>query len=203
MKILCIGRNYRAHAEELKSEIPKEPVFFMKPETAIIRNNLPFFYPGFSEKIHYEVELVLKICKLGKHISEKFAHTYYDQIGIGLDFTARDIQENCKKKGLPWEIAKAFDGSAAISNFVDKNKFKDLNNINFSLNLNGKTVQKASSSQMIFTFDQLISYLSKFVTLKIGDLVFTGTPSGVGELHINDQLEAYIENEKILNVNVK
>ena len=203
MKIICTGRNYRAHAEEHKSKLPKEPVFFMKPETAIIRNNLPFFYPEFSEKIHYEVELVLRICKLGKHISEKFAHTYYDQIGIGLDFTARDIQENCKKKGLPWEIAKAFDGSAAISNFVDKNKFKDLNNINFSLNLNGKTVQEASSSQMIFSFDQLISYLSKFVTLKIGDLIFTGTPSGVGEVKIGDLLEGYVEGEKCFGVKVK
>ncbi len=203
MKILCIARNYQAHIEEMNNEIPEEPVLFMKPETALIRNNLPFFYPEFSEKVDYEVELVLKVCRLGKYISEKFAHSYYDKIGVGLDFTARDIQENCKEKRLPWEIAKAFDGSAAISNFVNKREFKDINNINFSLKHNGKTVQQASSSQMLFNFDRLISYLSKFVTLKIGDLIFTGTPSGVGEIHMDDLLEAYIEDKKMITIKIK
>ena len=203
MKIFCIGRNYRAHIEELGNEVPEEPVFFMKPETALIRNNLPFFYPEFSGKVHYEVELVLRVCRLGKHISEKFAHSYYDKIGLGLDFTARDIQENYIKKGLPWEKAKAFDGSAAISKFVNKEEFENINNINFSLKHNGKAVQQASSSQMLFNFDRLISYLSKFVTLKIGDLIFTGTPSGVGEIHMDDLLEAYIEDKKMITINIK
>ena len=203
MKILCIARNYKAHIEEMNNEIPEEPVLFMKPETAIIRNNLPFFYPEFSRKIHYEVELVIRVCRLGKHISEKFAHTYYNQIGVGLDFTARDVQEYCIKKGLPWEKSKSFDGSAAIGSFVDKKEIKDLNNINFSLKLNGKTVQKASSAQMIYSFDKLIFYISKFVTLKIGDLIFTGTPFGVGEVQIGDLLEAYIEDKKLLTVKIK
>ncbi len=203
MKIFCIGRNYRAHAEELGSEVPKEPVVFMKPETAIIRKNMVFFYPGFSNKIDYEVELVLKICKLGKHISEKYAHTYYDKIGIGIDFTARDLQEKCKAKGLPWEIAKAFDNSAAVSDLIDKNQFKNINDISFGLILNGKKVQEANTSQMIFSFDQIISHISRYFTLKIGDLIYTGTPAGVGEININDRLEAFIEDENFLNVKIK
>lgn len=203
MKILCIGKNYRTDAGDPGIEIPENPVFFMKPETAILRSNLPFYYPDFSKKIHCEVELVLRICRLGKHISERFAHTYYNKIGVGLDFTARDMLENCEKNGLPWEIAKSFDGSAAVGNFIDKKEFDNLNDINFSLDLNGKTIQEASSSQMIFNFDKLISYLSKFVTLKIGDLIFTGTSFPEGELQIDDLLEGYIGDKKLLDIKVK
>jgi len=203
MKILCVGRNYKLHAEELKNEIPKEPVFFMKPETALIKSNLPFFYPDFSNNIHYEIEVVLRICKLGKHISEKFAHTYYDKIGVGIDFTARDVQEECKKRGLPWEKAKAFDGSAAISPLFDKNTIENYDNIDFKLDLNGKTVQNGNTSDMIFSFDSLISYISKYVTLKIGDIIFTGTPAGVGEIKIGDILECYFQNNKVLTIKVK
>ena len=203
MKILCVGRNYKLHAEELKNEIPKEPVFFMKPETALIKSNLPFFYPDFSNNIHYEIEVVLRICKLGKHISEKFAHNYYDKIGVGIDFTARDVQEECKKRGLPWEKAKAFDGSAAISPLFDKNTIENYDNIDFKLDLNGKTVQNGNTSDMIFSFDSLISYISKYVTLKIGDIIFTGTPAGVGEIKIGDILECYFQNNKVLTIKVK
>ncbi len=203
MKIICIGRNFIEHANELNNPVPVDPVFFMKPESAIIRAGLPFYYPDFSRDIHYETELVLRINKLGKHISEKFAHTYYDTIGIGIDFTARDLQSICKKKGLPWEMAKAFDGSAPVSTLVPKSKFADINDINFSLKKNGQLVQKGNSGMMIFTFDKIISYVSRFVTLKIGDLIFTGTPAGVGSVEIGDKLEAFIENEKMLDIAVK
>lgn len=203
MKIICIGRNFIEHANELNNPVPVDPVFFMKPESAIIRAGLPFYYPDFSRDIHYETELVLRINKLGKHISEKFAHTYYDTIGIGIDFTARDLQSICKKKGLPWEMAKAFDGSAPVSALVPKSKFADINDINFSLKKNGQLVQKGNSGMMIFTFDKIISYVSRFVTLKIGDLIFTGTPAGVGSVEIGDKLEAFIENEKMLDIAVK
>ncbi len=175
----------------------------MKPETALIRKKNVFFHPEFSRKIDYEVEIVLRICKLGKHIAEKYAHTYYDKIGIGIDFTARDIQSKCKVEGLPWEISKSFDGSAAVSNFIETYQFKNINKINFSLKQNGKTVQNANTSKMIFSFDHIISYISKFFTLKIGDLVFTGTPEGVGKININDKLEALIENKVLLNLKVK
>ncbi|NOZ46668.1 MAG: fumarylacetoacetate hydrolase family protein [Chlorobi bacterium] len=203
MKIIAIGRNYINHAKELNNPVPEKPVFFMKPETAIIRNNKPFFYPDFSENIHYETEIVIKIDKLGKHIAEKFAHRYYREIGIGIDFTARDLQQKAKEKGLPWEIAKAFDGSAPLSEFVSVNNFKDINNLNFSLKINNKTVQNGTTSDMIFSFDKIIAYVSQFVTLKIGDLIFTGTPAGVGPVNINDRLEAFIENEKMLDFLIK
>lgn len=199
MKIIAIGRNYIEHAKELNNPVPKEPMFFMKPETAIVRNNKPFFYPDFSQDVHYEAEIVLKINRLGKNIETRFANRYYSEIGLGIDFTARDVQQKCKEKGKPWEIAKAFDGSAPISNFVDKTKYNDLNNLNFSLDLNGKNVQSGNTQDMIFSFDELISYVSKFVTLKIGDLVFTGTPAGVGPINKGDRLVGKIEGEEFLN----
>jgi 2-keto-4-pentenoate hydratase/2-oxohepta-3-ene-1,7-dioic acid hydratase in catechol pathway len=203
MKIICIGRNYIEHAKELNNPVPKKPVFFMKPDTALLQKHNPFFYPEFSKDIHYETELVLKISKNGRHIDERFAHKYYEEIGIGIDFTARDVQAECKKKGLPWEIAKAFDQSAPLGSFVSKNTFTHLNDINFSLHINGETRQSGNSRDMIFSFDQIISYVSQFITLKIGDLIFTGTPEGVGPAAINDHFEAFIEEEKLLDFNVK
>jgi acylpyruvate hydrolase len=203
MKIICIGRNYAEHAKEMKSEIPKEPVFFMKPDTALIIRNQPFFIPDFSEEIHHEVELVLKINRVGKNIEERFAHKYYGEIGIGIDFTARDLQAKCKEKGLPWEKAKAFDGSAPLGGFVSKETFADLNAIRFHLNINGKTVQKGNTSDLLFSFDKIIAYISQFVTLKKGDLIFTGTPEEVGPVKTNDRLEAFIEEKKLLAFNVK
>jgi len=180
MKIICIGRNYVNHAKELGNAIPSEPLFFLKPDTAIQPKGHPFFIPHFSNDIHYEVELVVKINKTGKHIEEQFAHKYYSQIGLGIDFTARDIQQGCKAKGLPWEKAKGFDGSAQISRtFIDKSEL-ELNNINFSLERNGEQVQLGNSKDMCFNFDAIIAYISKFYTLKIGDLIYTGTPEGVG-----------------------
>ncbi len=203
MKIICIGRNYRAHAKELKNEVPTEPVIFLKPQTAIPPKKHPFFYPDFSQDVHFEVELVVKINKIGKHIEERFAHKYYDEIGIGIDFTARDIQEECKKKGLPWEKAKAFDGSAALGEFIHKKDIEDLNSIEFSLKQNGVEKQKGISSDMIFSIDQLISYVSKYFTLKIGDLIYTGTPKGVGPIEKGDLLEAFIYNKKLLEIKVR
>lgn len=204
MKIICIGRNYIDHAKELNNPVPEHPVFFLKPDTALLRENRPFFYPGFSEDIHYECELVVKINKLGRNIQKKFAHTYYNEIGIGLDFTARDLQSKAKAKGLPWEIAKAFDASAPISmEFVKKDDFPDLNNISFHLDKNGETVQLGNSADMIFDFDELISYLSIFFTLKTGDLIFTGTPAGVGPVKVGDELEAYIGDRLMLKCSVK
>ncbi len=203
MKIICIGRNYIEHAHELNNPIPANPVFFMKPETALIRAGLPFFYPDFSNDVHYEVELVLHISKLGKHISEKFAHTYYDAIGVGIDFTARDMQNICKQKGLPWEIAKAFDGSAPVSRFIPRADFADVHDINFDLQKNDETVQKGNSGMMIFNFDKIIAYISSFVTLKMGDLIFTGTPAGVGPVKTGDVLQASIEGNMLLKIPVK
>ena len=204
MKIICIGRNYIEHARELNNPVPTKPVFFMKPDTALLQKHNPFFYPDFSNDVHYEAELVLKISKNGRHIQEKFAHKYFEEIGIGIDFTARDVQAECKKKGLPWEIAKAFDQSAPLSNtFLPKSGFKDLSDINFSLKINGETRQKGNSKHMIFSFDQIIAYVSQFITLKIGDLIFTGTPEGVGPTQINDRFEAFIEDKKLLAFNVK
>tara|TARA_B100000676_G_C17610867_1_gene596758 strand:+ start:34 stop:645 length:612 start_codon:yes stop_codon:yes gene_type:complete len=203
MKIICIGRNYIEHAKELKNKIPKEPLFFLKPETAIQPKGHPFFIPDFSQMIHYEVELVIKIDRIGKHIQEQFAHKYYSKIGLGIDFTARDIQEECKKQGLPWEKAKGFDGSAQISrNFINKEDL-DIHNIYFSLNHNGNEVQKGNSKDMIFSFDKIISYVSQFYTLKIGDLIYTGTPSGVGQVKIGDKLNGFINNKEVLKVLVK
>lgn len=203
MKIICIGRNYKNHAKELGNTAPKEPLFFLKPDTAIQPKGHPFFIPNFSDNIHYEVELVVKIDKAGKHIEEKFAHKYYSQIGLGIDFTARDIQEECKAKGLPWEKAKGFDGSAQISKiFIDKSNL-DLNNISFSLEKNGETVQKGNSADMIFHFDTIISYLSKFYSLKVGDLIYTGTPEGVGKVLPGDTLKGFIDDKEILKAVVK
>lgn len=203
MKIICIGRNYRDHITELKSAIPSAPVFFLKPDTSLVIRNRPFYYPDFSKQIHYEVELVLKICKVGKNIQKRFAHSYFQEIGIGIDFTARDIQEQCKQKGLPWTIAKGFDNAAPIGKFLLKDKFHDLNEIKFHLDLNGNTVQEGNSSEMMFSFDDVISYISHYITLRNGDLIFTGTPSGVGAVKIGDKLEAFIENEKLLSCLIK
>ncbi len=203
MKIICIGRNYVKHAEELNNEVPERPLFFMKPETALIRSRLPFYYPDFSQNIHYEAELVLRICKLGKRIQKRFAPTYYDAVGVGLDFTARDVQEECKKKGHPWEIAKAFDGSAVVSEFVPVSELADPGDIRFSLKKNDTIVQEGRSTHMIHGFDDLIAYVSKFVTLKIGDMLFTGTPAGVGPVKIGDKLELLLEGKSMLTLPIK
>ncbi len=203
MKILAIGRNYSEHAKELNNPVPTEPVVFMKPDTALLREGKAFYHPEFSNDIHYEVELVVKIGKEGKHISEKFAKNYIDSIGIGIDFTARDLQENCKQKGLPWEIAKAFDHSAPIGNFININEIPDIHTIDFSLKKNDEIVQQGNSSEMLFNFEQIISYLSKRFTLKKGDLIFTGTPAGVGKINIGDKLEAFIGSESMLRLEIK
>ncbi len=203
MKILAIGRNYVEHIKELNNERPDEPVIFTKPDTALVRNNQPFYFPDFSNDIHYEVELVLRLCKMGKNINEKFAHTYFDAIGLGIDFTARDLQTKAKDKGLPWALAKGFDGSAPISEFLPLSDFQDINNINFSLKVDGQVKQQGNSSLMLFSFNQIISYISKFITLRSGDLIFTGTPKGVGPIKIGNKLEGYIEDQKLLNVEIK
>jgi len=203
MKFICIGRNYLDHVKEFNSPVPQEPVFFFKPESALLLKRQPFFVPDFSQNVHYEVELLVKICKVGKNIQERFAHTYYNEIGLGIDFTARDIQSKCIVKGLPWEISKAFDGSAVVGHFFPKEKFAGLRAIDFSLKQNGNIVQKGNSANMIFDFDKLISYVSKFVTLKMGDIIFTGTPSGVGPVKINDILEGFIAGEKAFKILVK
>ncbi|HEX8517717.1 MAG TPA: fumarylacetoacetate hydrolase family protein [Bacteroidia bacterium] len=203
MKIICIGRNYAEHAKEMKADIPSEPVFFLKPDTALIKEDQPFYYPDFSNEIHHEVELVLKISKAGKNIAIEFAHKYYDEIGIGIDFTARDIQAKCKEKGLPWEKAKAFDGSAPLGAFLSKKDLGNLDEIDFHLNRNGNTVQKGNTADLLFSFDAVIAYVSKFFTLKTGDLIYTGTPQGVGAVQIGDKLEAYIGNKKLLHTEIK
>ncbi len=202
MKIFGIGRNYAAHIEELNNQRPAEPVVFLMPETALLLRNRPFYYPTFSQDIHFEVEIVLKISKVGKHIDRAFAHTYYDEIGIGIDFTARDLQQQAKEKGLPWTIAKGFNDAAPLSEFVPKEQF-DLNNLNFSLTQNGTVKQQGNTSLMLFDFDYIISYLSRFFLLKKGDLIFTGTPQGVGPVKIGDRLEAFLEDKKMLHVEVK
>ena len=203
MKILCIGRNYALHAKELGNDIPQEPVFFLKPDTAISPKGHPFFIPDYSNNIQYEVELIIKINKLGKHIEERFAYKYYQEIGLGIDFTARDIQQELKNQGLPWEKAKGFDGSAVISrSFMNKNEL-NLDNIHFSLQKNKEVVQEGQSKNMLFNFDKIIAYLSKFYTLKIGDLIYTGTPAGVGQVSAGDELEGYIEKQKMFRVLVK
>jgi 2-keto-4-pentenoate hydratase/2-oxohepta-3-ene-1,7-dioic acid hydratase in catechol pathway len=203
MKIICIGRNYVDHIKELNNAVPASPVFFLKPDTALVIRNRPFYYPSFSDNIHYEVELVLKVCKVGKNIRKKFASTYYDEIGIGLDMTARDLQDAAKSKGLPWDVAKGFDQSAPVSRFLPKEQFSDLKNINFHLDLNGTTVQKGNSSLMLYDFDDIISHISMFMTVRTGDYIFTGTPAGVGPVKIGDKLEAFIEGEKMLSCTVK
>ncbi|MEI6683903.1 MAG: fumarylacetoacetate hydrolase family protein [Bacteroidota bacterium] len=203
MKIICIGRNYVDHIRELNNAIPSSPVFFLKPDTALLIRNRPFYYPSFSANIHYEAELVLKICKVGKKIQRRFAHTYFDEIGIGLDMTARDLQDSAKQNGLPWALAKGFDQSAPVGAFIPVSRFKDLTDISFHLDLNGNTVQQGNSGLMIHPFDDIISYISDFMTLRTGDYIFTGTPAGVGPVKIGDKLEAYIGDEKLLSCLVK
>lgn len=204
MKIICVGRNYASHAKELNNPVPQHPLIFLKPETALLPKKHPFFIPEFSNDIHYEVEIVVRISRLGKHIDVKHAHKYYQEIGIGIDFTARDIQERCKEKGQPWERAKAFDHSAPLCRkFLPVSRFESVQNIHFRLEKNGHTVQEGNSGDMIFSIDYLIADISKFMTLKIGDLIFTGTPSGVGPVAIGDHLEAFIENESLLKLDIR
>lgn len=203
MKIFCVGRNYAEHAAELGNEKPDEPVIFMKPDTALLRNNAPFYHPDFSDEIHYECELVVRVCREGKHIAAQFAPKYYDQVALGIDFTARDLQEKLKAKGLPWELAKGFDNSAVVSHFVPKDKFKDLQNLKFRLAINGTERQNASTSSMLFGVDELVSFISKYFTLKTGDLIFTGTPKGVGKIKIGDVLEGYLEDEIMYSIEIK
>ncbi len=203
MKILAIGRNYAEHIAELNNERPDEPVIFTKPETALLQKNAPFYYPDFSNNIHFEVEIILRISKHGKYIDRKFAHNYFDAIGVGIDFTARDLQEKAKAKGLPWDLAKGFNGSAPISKFIDKTEFEDIKKLSFSLNLNGEQKQLGNTSQMLFEFEEIIAYISKFIMLKKGDIIFTGTPKGVGPIAIGNKLEAFIEDEKLLEVEIK
>ncbi len=203
MKIICIGRNYTKHIEELHNERPDEPVVFMKPDSAILLKQHPFVIPEFSEDIHHELEIIVKINKVGKYIESKFAHKYYDEIGVGIDFTARDLQQKLKDKGLPWEKAKAFDGSAVIGDFVSKSDFKSLDNLNFELTNNGVTVQKGNTSYMLWKIDELIAYVSQFFTLKIGDIIFTGTPEGVAVVRPDDVLEGFLEGNKLFRIQVK
>ena len=203
MKLICIGRNYTEHIEELENEKPKDPVVFLKPDTAILPKKHPFFIPDFSDDVHHEVEILIKINKVGKHIERKFAHKYYNEIGLGIDFTARDLQSQLKQKGLPWEKAKAFDGAAVIGGWIDKNKFEDVNNINFSLLKNDEVVQQGNTNLMLWKIDELIEYVSKYFTLKIGDIIFTGTPAGVGKVIANDKLKGYLENNQMFSITVK
>jgi 2-keto-4-pentenoate hydratase/2-oxohepta-3-ene-1,7-dioic acid hydratase in catechol pathway len=202
MKILCVGRNYSEHAKELGNAVPENPVIFSKPDTALLKNGEPFYIPGFSNDVHHEIELVIKINKVGKKIQEKFARNYFSEIGLGIDFTARDKQNELKSKGLPWELAKAFDGSAPIGNFINIENI-DLRNIDFSLQKNGQLVQHGNSAQMIFSFEQIVCFVSQYFTLKVGDLIYTGTPAGVGQVNIGDKLEGFISNESMLICEVK
>jgi 2-keto-4-pentenoate hydratase/2-oxohepta-3-ene-1,7-dioic acid hydratase in catechol pathway len=203
MKIIAIGRNYAEHAKELNNPVPGVPVIFMKPDTALLKDNKPFYHPDFSEDIHHEIEIVLKVSKEGKHISEKFAHNYFDEIALGVDFTARDIQSRHKEKGLPWELAKAFDNSAPVSKFLPKTQFTDLHNLNFKLDVNGQTRQIGNTSNMLFSFEYIIAFVSRYITLKKGDLIFTGTPQGVAKVNVGDRLEGYLEDVKMLDFYVK
>ncbi len=203
MKILAIGQNYVEHNKELNSKNPTEPVVFMKPDTALLKNNKPFFIPDFTDELHYETELIVKINRLGKNIAKRYAHRYYAEIGLGVDFTARDIQKKLKSNGHPWEICKAFDNSAVIGNFMPVSEISNVQNIEFHLEINGKTVQQGNSKDMIFPIDELIAYTSKFFTLKIGDILFTGTPVGVGKVQVGDRLEGYIFNQKMFDFKIK
>ncbi|WP_088655271.1 fumarylacetoacetate hydrolase family protein [Geofilum rhodophaeum] len=203
MKILCIGRNYEAHARELKNPLPAEPVVFSKPDSALLRNNDPFYLPDFANEFHHEVEVVVRISRLGKNIEERFAHRYYEELALGVDFTARDLQDELRSKGLPWEKCKAFDGSAVLSAFTPKMRFADVNNINFSLKVNGEVRQQGNTADMINGIDRLIAYVSKYFTLKIGDLIYTGTPAGVGAVQIGDRLQGYVEEELFFDFLVK
>lgn len=203
MKIICVGRNYTDHIQELKNETPEEPVLFLKPDTAILLKRHPFVIPEFSTDVHYEVELLVRINKIGKYIDSKFAHKYYDEIGLGIDFTARDLQARLKERGLPWEKAKSFDGAAVIGNFIDKQEFESLEDIQFRLERNGEVVQHGNSKQMIWNIDALIAYISQYFTLKIGDVIFTGTPAGVGRVAPDDRLTGFIESKEMFSINVK
>lgn len=203
MKIIAIGRNYAEHAKELNNPVPTTPVIFMKPDTALLKDNKPFYHPEFSQDIHHEIEIVLKVSKEGKHVSEKFAGNYFEEIALGVDFTARDIQSKHKEKGLPWELAKAFDGSAPVSNFVPKTQFADIYNVNFNLDINGETKQQGNTKDLLFSFESIIAFVSQYITLKKGDLIFTGTPQGVGKVSVGDKLEGYLEGQKLLDFLVK
>ena len=203
MKLICIGRNYTKHIEELENEKPKDPVVFLKPDTAILLKKQPFFIPDFSDDVHHEVEILIKINKVGKHIDKKFAHKYYDEIGLGIDFTARDLQSQLKAKGLPWEKAKAFDGAAVIGKWIPKSSVENVDNIQFKLMKNDEVVQNGNTNLMLWKIDELIEYVSKYFTLKIGDIIFTGTPAGVGKVVANDKLKGYIENEEMFSITVK
>jgi len=203
MKIICVGRNYTAHAKELGNDIPDEPVIFMKPKSALLQSHTPFYYPEFTNELNYECELVLRVCKNGKYIQERHAANYYNGITVGIDFTARDIQNDLKAKGLPWEKAKAFDNSAAVGKFIDVTPGFNKKNINFSFYKNKELVQQANSSQMIFSFDFIVAHISNYFSLNIGDLIFTGTPEGVGECVVGDELEAFIEKEMLLKMEIK
>lgn len=203
MKLICIGRNYTDHIEELENEKPLDPVVFLKPDTAILLKKQPFFIPDFSDDVHHEVEILVKINRVGKYIDKKFAHKYYNEIGLGIDFTARDLQNQLKEKGLPWEKAKAFDGAAVIGNWMSVDDIVDVNAIEFFLKKNDKIVQKGNTSLMLWKIDELIEYVSKYFTLKIGDIIFTGTPSGVGKVFANDKLKGYIEDKQMFSITVK
>lgn len=203
MKIFAIGQNYAEHNKELNSENPTEPVVFMKPDSAVLRDNKPFFLPDFSNEVHYETELLVKINRIGKNIAPKFAHRYYEQVGLGVDFTARDIQRKLKAEGKPWEICKGFDQSAVIGEFISVNQVEDIRQVPFWLNINGKTVQQGNSKDMIFFIDELIAYISRFFTLKIGDIIFTGTPVGVGAVSINDRLQGYLSDKLMFDFQIK
>ncbi|HEX8562957.1 MAG TPA: fumarylacetoacetate hydrolase family protein [Flavobacterium sp.] len=203
MKIICIGRNYAKHIEELQNERPSEPVIFLKPDTAVLPRQFPFVVPEFSQDIHHEVEIIIKISKVGKYIQPEFAHKYYNEIGLGIDFTARDLQQKLKDKGLPWEKAKAFDGSAVIGDFLSKNIFSSVENLNFELTSNGSAVQQGNTANMLWKIDEIIAYVSQFFTLKIGDIIFTGTPEGVAAVKPGDVLEGFLEQHKLLRIQVK
>ena len=203
MKIICVGRKYTDHIKELDNKKPKDPVLFLKPQTAIINKGQPFFIPSFSEEIHYELEVIIKINRLGRFIEKKFSHKYYDKIGLGIDFTARDLQLELKKNGLPWEKAKAFDGSCLIGDWKNKKDFNNIDNIDFRLTKNDEIVQHSNTSLMLWKVDELIEYISKFFTLKIGDIIFTGTPAGVGKVKLNDKLKGYMNDDELLSINVK
>jgi 2-keto-4-pentenoate hydratase/2-oxohepta-3-ene-1,7-dioic acid hydratase in catechol pathway len=203
MKLICIGRNYTEHIKELENEKPTDPVVFLKPDTAILLKKQPFFIPDFSDDVHYEVEVLVKINRVGKYIDKKFAHKYYNEIGLGIDFTARDLQSKLKAKGLPWEKAKSFDGAAVIGHWIPKKEIKDVNNIQFSLKKNDEIVQNGNSSHMLWKIDELIEYISKYFTLKIGDIIFTGTPAGVGKVIANDKLKGYLEDKEMFSITVK
>jgi len=203
MKIIGIGRNYSEHAKELNNAMPAAPIIFLKPDTALLKNNEAFYFPSFTKDIHHEIELVVKISKEGKNIQEKFAHKYYEELGIGLDFTARDLQQQAKEEGLPWTLAKGFNGSAPVSEFVPKANFPDLKNISFSLSINGELRQSGNTADMVFSIDYLIAYISQFITLKKGDLIYTGTPKGVGSIAIGDKLEGFLENKNMLSCEIR